>query len=232
VNRLVTLNNRAHRHVRIDTRKVQAQSADLHLAPVGLSEFLKLCVQYPIVLTKNGETGQFVCVALFGFTPRENLFWTEGRFEALYTPLQIARQPFFLGDGSVVCLDLANPGVQDERGEALFDEQGNETPYLQEAKQTLAALLADEAPTARFVSKLLELDLVEAMRLEIELANRETLRVQGLYTIAEPRLKALPAAALAELHALDYLAPIYTQIASLGQIYALLQRKNARLAKA
>jgi hypothetical protein len=40
----------------------------------------------------------------------------------------------------------------------------------------------------------------------------------------------LPPEVLVELHSLDYLAPIYTMIASLGQIYSLVQRKNALLA--
>jgi hypothetical protein len=241
MNRLVALNSIAHRDVRVDTQKVLAEGARLHMVPVGLSEFLKLCVQYPIVLTKNGETGQFVCVALFGFAKHENLFWKDGRWDAIYTPLQITRQPFFLGSaeggsgsageqGPLVCIDMSSTGTQGGNGEAIFDEQGNETTYLQQAKQALAVLLADEAPTARLVSKLLALDLVQGMRLEIELANRESMRVEGLYTIAEPRLKALPREALIELHSLDYLAPIYTMIASLGHIYSLVQRKNALLA--
>ncbi len=240
MSRLVALNNVAHRHIRVDTQKVLAEGARLHMVPVGLSEFLKLCVQYPIVLTKNGETGQFVCVALLGFVKHENLFWKDGRWDAIYTPLQITRQPFFLGaDGNadparepapLVCINLSSPGIQESCGENLFDDQGGETPYLQQAKQALAVLLADEAPTARFVKKLLALDLVQAMRLEIELVNRESMRVEGLYTIAEPRLKALPPEVLVELHSLDYLAPIYTMIASLGQIYSLVQRKNALLA--
>ena len=233
MNRLVALNSRAHRHIRVDTQRVLAEAAHLRMVPVGLSEFLKLCVQYPIVFTKNGETGQFVCVALFGFAKDENLFWKDGRWDAIYTPLQITRQPFFLGSsadgtgsaneqGPLVCIDMASAGLQGDCGEALFDQEGNETPYLQQAKQTLAVLLADEAATSRFVNKLLALDLVQTMRLEIELADRESLRVEGLYTITEQRLKTLSPAALVELHSLDYLAPIYTMIASLGQTLAEL----------
>src|SRR5690606_957570 len=98
--------------------------------------------------------------------------------------------------------------------------------YLQRAKQMLAALLDGEEQTDRFVRKLLALELIRSMRLEIEFVNHQKLRVDGLYTVDEAHLKALPIEAVAELHRLDYLAPIYTMLASLGHIYSLVQRRN------
>jgi hypothetical protein len=238
MSRLVALDNKAHRHLRVAPEKIEAQGARLHMVPVVLGEFLKLCVQYPIVLTKKADTGRFVCVCLFGFEKNENLFWRNGRWDALYTPLQIARQPFFVGaDESsrepgqfVLCIDTENDSLQERSGELLFDEQGNETPYLQRAKSLLAALLTGEADTERFTDKLLALNLVQPMRLEIDYANRQSQRVAGLYTVDEERLKSLSPEHLVELHSLQYLAPLYTMLASLGHVYSLIHRKNALLA--
>jgi hypothetical protein len=228
MNRLIALNSAAHRHLRVDPAQVLAQASRLNMLPVVLGEFLKLCVHYPIVLTKNGSTGQFTCIALFGFEKRENLFWKDDRWDALYVPLHVARQPFFLGTDQeqVVCIDLMNSAVTQAHGDLLFDEWGGETSYLQQVKQTLAALLEGEEQTDRFIRKLLALELIRPMRLEIEFVNRQKQRVEGLYTIDEARLKALPAEAIVELHRLDYLPPMYTMLASLGHIYSLVQRKN------
>lgn len=237
MNRLTALNSAAHRHIRVNQQQVLAQASQLNMLPVVLGELLKLCVQYPIVLTKNGSTGQFTCVALFGFEKHENLFWKQDRWDALYVPLQVMRQPFFLGTDSqakpqrVVCIDTMSPAVRQAHGEAIFDHSGAETPYLQQAKQRLAALLAGEEQTDRFIHKLLALELVRPMRLEIEFVDRSKHRVDGLYAIDEDRLKSLPAATIAELHTLDHLSPIYTMIASLGHIYSLVQRKNERLTR-
>jgi hypothetical protein len=208
------------------------------MVPVVLSEFLKLCVQYPIVLTKQADTGRFVCVCLFGFEKNENLFWRNGRWDALYTPLHIARQPFFVGAGEtpqvdgqfVVCIDTGHDCLQEQAGECLFDEHGNETPWLQKTKAILAALLTGETETQRFIEKLLALDLVQPLRLEIDYANRQSQRVAGLYTVDDERMKSLSPPGLAELHSLHYLAPIYTMMASLGHVYSLIARKNALLA--
>jgi hypothetical protein len=247
VNRLTALNSVAHRNIRVNQQQVLAQAAQLNMVPVVLGEFLKLCVQYPIVLTKNGATGQFTCVALFGFDKTENLFWNADRWDAIYVPLQISRQPFFLGNEAVgrqllhalpalppslavVCIDTQHAAVKQTDGEALFDEHGGETAFLQQAKQMLAALLAGEEQTNLFIRKLLALELLRPMRLEIEFANRQKQRIEGLYTVDEERLKTLAAETIAELHSLEYLAPIYTMLASLGHIYSLVQRKNQLLA--
>ena len=235
MNRLIALDSVAHRHLRVDQQQVHAEAAQLNMVPVVLGEFLKLCVQYPIVLTKNGATGQFTCVALFGFEKSENLFWQQDRWDAIYVPLQVSRQPFFLGANgdqpAVVCIDTAHPSVKQTHGEAIFDEQGAETAYLQQAKQMLAALLDGEQRTDRFVRKLLALELIRPMRLEIEFADRHKQRIEGLYTLDEERLKAAPAQTIAELHSLEYLGPIYTMLASLGHIYSLVQRKNLLVAR-
>lgn len=231
MNRLIALNSAAHRNLRVNPAQVHAHAAQLNMVPVVLGEFLKLCVQYPIVLTKNGTTGQFTCIALFGFEKTENLFWTQDRWDALYVPLQVGRQPFFLGPDQLVLIDTLHPAVQESgQGQAIFDESGSETPCLQQAKQMLAALLDGEQQTDRFIRKLLALELVRPMRLEIEFANRQQQRIEGLYCVDDARLKELAAEAVAELHSLDYLAPIYTMLASLGHIYSLVQRKNQRLA--
>lgn len=231
MNRLIALHSVAHRQLRVDQGRVLAQAAQLNMLPVVLGEFLKLCVQYPILLTKNGATGQFTCVALFGFDKHENLFWKQEGWDALYVPLQVTRQPFFLGadPDKIVCIDTMHAAVNQTHGDAIFDERGAETEYLGKVKQMLAALLDGEEQTERFVRKLLALELVRPMRLEIEFVDRQKRRVEGLYTVDEVRLKALAGGTVAELHELDYLAPIYTMLASLGQIYALVQRKNQRL---
>src|SRR4051812_22519338 len=117
--RLVSLQKSAHHNLRIDTKKVEAQGASLNMVPVMLSEFLKLAVQYPIAFTKNKETGRFVCVAMFGFNPGENLFWKNNSWDSIYIPLHIVRQPFFIGSANdddiasdenrfVVCIDVEN----------------------------------------------------------------------------------------------------------------------------
>lgn len=236
--KLVALDNTAHRQVRVDSGRVEAAGAALNMVPVVLTEFLKLVVQYPIAFTKDKDTGRFACVALLGFHDSENLFVDDGRWDAIYVPLQVSRQPFFLGQASdnetehfVVCIDTGHPSI-DADGERIFDADGEETAYLEEAKGRLAELLAGEAPTRQFIDTLIHLKLLVPMDLEITFENGDSTQVQGLYTIDEARLEQLDGDAIVSLHAQGLLAPVYTMLASLGHVYAMIDRRNKRLARA
>lgn len=238
---LVLLDKTAHRHMHINSGLVEVQGGKLNMVPVVLSEFLKLVVQYPIAFAKNKETGRFVCVALFGFHDNENLFVENGQWNSIYIPLQISRQPFFLGNVSenpaesdqfVVCIDVEHESIQAEGGETIFDADGNETAYLERMKQGLAELLDGELPTQQFIETLAGLKLLVPMQLEITFENMDSTQVEGLYTIDETRLDALTADDIANLHAQRYLGPIHTMLASLGHIYSMIDRRNKRLAYA
>ena len=242
MSQLILLDPRIHRNLKVEPGKVAAHGAFERSVPVVLSEFQKLAVQYPIIITKNTETGQFVCVSIFGFEEAENLFWQDDAWNAIYVPLNVTRQPFFAGENEpaeegqeqdqfVVCIDVESDSVQETGGEALFDEQGAATDYLQRMQSTLAQLLEGEAQTRKFIQKLTQLNLLTPMTLEITFVNDQSQRVAGAYTIDETRLEALSQEALFELHSLGYLHPIYTMIVSLGQLYPLIEKKNALLAQ-
>lgn len=237
---LVSLDKTTHRHIRIDSRLVEVSGAKLIMVPVVLTEFLKLVVQYPIAFAKDKETGRFTCVALFGFHDEENLFVENAQWNAIYVPLQVSRQPFFLGNATdnpgesdqfVVCIDIEHDSIQAENGELIFDTDGNETAYLEKMKQGLAELLNGELPMQQFVENLSRLKLLFPMQLDITFENMESTQVEGLYTINETRLAELTAEEIASLHSQNYLGPIYTMLASLGHIYSMVDRRNKRMAR-
>jgi hypothetical protein len=231
----VALHNQLHQSLRIDTQQIEAVGATNNMVPVVISEFLRLVVHYPIVFTKSSENGNFLCVSLLGFEPGENLFWINSQWQSIYTPLNIMRQPFFIGqenNQTLICIDTDSSTLKTGQGEPIFDSMGKETDYLQKIKSRLAELLDGESRTRDFIKALLELNLIMPMALDISFANAQQQRVQGLYTINEERLAQLDADQLIHLQEQGYLQPIYTMIASLGQIYALIQKKNERLSNA
>lgn len=233
-----TVSKAAHRDLRIVRAKADGMAAQSRMIPLVTSEFVKAAVQYPILLTKNAATGQFICTALCGFEDGENLFWREGAWDAIYVPLNVARQPFFLGAPEagggdyVLCIDTSADCISHDTGEALFAPDGTESAYLRQMQQALRQLAVGERETAGFIQAVLDYGLLTDVALEIKFADGEQCRVQGLYTIDEAKLDGLSAEALLDLRAKGYLPLIYAMVVSVGQIYALIQRKNAALAKA
>ena len=230
---LLPLNNELHKELKVDTDQCNLHHANTNMVPVVIDEFLKLITQFPIVMTKNSETGRFVCVALLGFQEGENLFWQSGRLDSLYVPLNLERSPFFMDyrndDELIMCVDMDNPGVQEEKGLALFDSNGAQTDYLRHGSQVLAALYDGEKNTQAFVQLLVELDLIMPIKIDIELQDQSKIEVNGLYSINEDNLKRLSCETIQSLLETNYLRAIYAMVTSLSHMSGLIKRSNNKI---
>lgn len=239
---LTAVDYHTHKHLMINPSAAELHGAELNMIPVVVEEFNNLAVQYPIVLTKHGETGEFLFTALLGFEPHENLFWQDGQWQGVYLPLQIRRQPFFVGNANngsdelVVCIDTNSPMVTDTQKassdteyQTLFDELGNESAYFKNTKQCLSHLIQGEIDNKTLLTALESLDLLQPLSVEITFINEQSTRLNGLYTINQEKLNAVSKEQVCQLHEQKLLQPIYTMVASIGQIYALIERKNTRL---
>ena len=232
--RMTAIDRTAHRYILIDPLKVEALGADTNMVPIVMAEFLKTATRFPIVFTKNAETGQFSVIALCGFETGENLFYRTGKWDSLYIPLNILRQPFFLGSDNtageaqpVICLDLDSPCISDE-GKPLFSEEGEPEKYLKDMQSMLASLYHGEQTTRQFIDTVNDLDLIQKMSLDIKFENGEAIKVEGIYTIDESKLNALPLEQFSNLRQGGLLFPIYSMIQSLGHIHWMVNQRNIR----
>jgi len=243
---LVAVQPALHQHLLVVPSQIDTHAAGQNLIPLIPAELSHVATQLPVVLAKNGQTGQFVLAALTGFTAQENLMMADGQWQGIYLPLQIQRQPFFVGKATpdaadyVVCIDLDSPATlfSTERlgaqqlpadAEALFNADGSETAYYRDAKLKLAQLLQGEQQRELLLSELLALRLLQPMSLEITFADQSITKLNGLYTIDEQQLAQLPAEHLVRLHQQGLLGAVYAILGSAAQIYGLIARKNKQL---
>ena len=77
--KLENLDRMVHGNLRVQEEQAFSACKDITMCAVVLNEIARLVIEYPIVFTKNGDTGQFVCVALFGVDPQENVYWRDAR---------------------------------------------------------------------------------------------------------------------------------------------------------
>jgi hypothetical protein len=236
--KLVELNIIEHANLSIDESAVPGLGKRERLVPVVLSEFQKLVVDYPIVLTKNNQDGGFLPVALLGYSENENLFWRNNKWQSIYLPLNIQRQPFFLDTDSsespISCIDLNSSCLHrgvNEKTSALF-EGVLDGPYLKNIKSMLSALVAGEQDNISFIECMTAHQLIMPLTLDISLGSGEKVEVRGLYTIDEEQLNKLNKDVLFELAASGYLKVIYLMLASLSHIYSLIELKNSLLSEA
>lgn len=226
---IVVLNRAAHADLRIKAGASAAHGDAQRFVQVVIREFPLLAVHYPILLSKDSETGAFFCGAMMGFDPGENLFLgTDGIGQDSYRPLNLQRGPFFAAGGDLA-IDLDSPRIGQFDGEPLFDVAGEPTPYLESVAGLFRELRPGIEMTRQFIETLLGLNLIEPIDINLSFDDGESRSLDGLYTINQDVLRELPDAAALDLFRRGYLQLVYLMIASLKQIPILARTKNSRL---
>jgi hypothetical protein len=231
----VQLDNVTHRDLRVITTRGAAWGDDQMSSPVFLTEFRSAQAYYPIVLQPSGEGDGFHPVALMGLRAGENLFLDARGWDAHYIPLAFERGPFMIGRGDnelMVHLDTGSPRIGHGEGTPVFLPHGGASEYLERINSVLLTIHQGVEALPAFNAALARHGLVESFVLDVEAADGSDNRLAGFFTIAEDKLAALEASALAELHAAGHLSAIYMMVASLAHFRDLIERYNRRLARA
>jgi hypothetical protein len=225
LSKIVRLNSEEHKNLKIRTEASASLGDGQRFVPVVLNEFQFLVAHYPLLFSKDAETGAFYCGAVMGFDEGENLFLDED----CYRPLNLRRMPFYTA-GDDVAIDLDHPRVGDS-GEALFTDAGEPTQFLAGTVGALREVRHGLDKMKDFIDTLLKLKLIEG--LSVTLAFDDGKRdLQGLYTINRDALAGLQDAEVLELFRSGYLQHIHLMIASLRQVANLANKKNRRLLQA
>jgi SapC len=231
---LTVVNSQSHLNVRISPHPVR-EHVEMNAVSIIPRELQRLLAYYPIFFLKSQESGRFEPVALLGFELTENLFFSNGRWDVDYVPLQIQRQPFSLLPragvaGAPASLDLAidldSAQVRSDDGERLFAPDGKATKFLEDRASMMQALVSGSNEAFAFTSRLVELGLLESVQIKVEFVDRSEKNLQGLYWIAATALEKLTGEQLVELRNRKYLEWMYFQMASLSHVSALVARKN------
>jgi hypothetical protein len=228
VTNIVLLNSEAHRPLRVHSGASAQYGDNQRFVQVIVTEFPHLVLHYPILFSKDADTGAFFCGAMLGFDAGENLFLNEGKGQESYRPLNLQRMPFYTA-GSDLAIDLDHPRVNTSKGQPLFTDKGAPTAYLESIMSTFRDLRPGMDMTRQFIATLMQLKLVEPIDISLRFDDGATRDLTDLYTVNQDVLRELPDATVAELFRRGYLKLIYLMIASVKQIAVLGQKKNQRL---
>ena len=208
-------------------------SKDVNAVPLMAVEFPNAAAEYAVVFSGSGEA--IMPAVILGMRGNENLYLTlQGGWQAKYLPAFVRRYPFIFSsstDGATftLCIDESFPGFnQQGRGERLFDEQNKPTPYVENVLKFLEQYQLEFRRTQAFCAKLRELDLLEPMSAQANLQSGERFSLTGFMAVNRDRLKALPAAALADLARTDGLELLYVHLQSMRNFSGMMDRLMAK----
>jgi hypothetical protein len=227
------LSKEKHRGLRVETGYSAALGDAVMYVMTYPMEFRDIQSCYPILFTKDPNTGGFFAAAVMGFEPDQNLFLQEDGWDATYIPAMVQRQPFLIATGAeggnetpVVSLDLDHPRVSQDKGEPLFDADGAPTEFLNQKIALLDKLHRGLQHGKGFIDTLLQHDLLEQITFDLAFSDGSKKSVQGFYSIAEERLYQLKGDVLESLNQAGYLQPVFMAVASLSRLRDVIERRN------
>lgn len=227
---LVQLSRAHHAGLRIDPAKAAATAATVHLVRIVRSEIRKAAAYYPLVFIKDGETGEFHLAALMGLEPHENLYWDGVALDAAYVPLNILRQPFYIGGedalSGVICVDLDSPALDPAGARAIVEADGGDSRYIAQVQAMLGELARGQAQTRALIDLAVSMKLVIEIALDITFDNGTRCAPAGLYGI-DQRALARHHTELADFETMFDLAALLLSFEHIG---GLVRRKNRRIA--
>eukprot|EP00042_Codosiga_hollandica_P009112 m.21159 g.21159 ORF g.21159 m.21159 type:complete len:276 (-) comp32608_c0_seq1:2507-3334(-) len=230
---LVSLNRDQHRQLKLaQAPGAFAFARGTNSVLIAASELPLAALDVPCVFVE--ADGGHSLAAIVGLRDHENLFvqpdgaWARGA----YLPAFFRRYPFVLAEAEgnpslTVCLDRAYPGFNVDHGEALFDAEGRETPWLEDIKRFLLNFRQEMLDSRDFANHLAALELLQDGGIDY-VVDGATSTLRGFKTINEARLRALDGAALQDLAARGWLGFAYAQLLSMNQVQRLALRLEER----
>ncbi len=230
----VLLDRATHRRMRVQPSASFAFTRDSNCMYLAGVEFNQACKDYAIVFARLDQQ-KIMPVALLGLRERENLFVDEQqRWTGGYIPAFVRRYPFVLaqlpGQALGLCVDEAFAGWNESVGEALFDAQGQDTPYLRNALDFLQRYQHEYARTETFCQRLEQAGLLMEMNARADLLDGRSFTLNGLLVVDEAKLMALPDAQVLALFRAGELHLISMHLASLTNMQKLIDRMAVRAA--
>lgn len=232
-NEPVALNKEIHRGSKVVAPVGYGFARDTNSILLAGVEFVEAAKEYPIVFV-SAANDEVIPAAILGLRDMENVFVdSEGNWDARYIPAFARRYPFVLADGSdgrfLICVDKGS--LSEEEGQALFDENGEETPYLVNAKNFMQQYYEQNRQTALFTAKLKKLGLLTEMNAKAVLKkDNSSLMLGGFQVIDEKALRALKDKEALGLFKSGELAWIYAHLISMSNFSRLVDRVSERVA--
>jgi hypothetical protein len=205
-------------------------AADTNSVPLMTVEFVAAAHEFPIVFSV--DTDNALPAAVIGLDVNKSLFVAnDGSWGSSYIPAFVRRYPFVFsasedGQTLTLCIDESFEGLdrKGERGQRLFDDTGERTPYLQSILEFANAYQGEHQRTRQFGEILKSLDILEPSEAKITLPDGTLRSLIGFQCVSRGKLKALNADKLAGMLANDALELIYLHLYSMRNFDALVRR--------
>jgi hypothetical protein len=237
----VLVNNVDHAELRVALRAGAPFGDAVNQLLVFPTEFEAAQRDFPIIFRKREEGLQ--AYVLLGLDGDENLFLENDQWTSRYVPAVQRRGPFSIAltrtdqqdeqsAEPMIHVDLDDPRVGAADGVPLFLEHGGNAPYLEHVAAVLQVIYQGMQSAPAVYSAFEEAGLLQPVTMQISVSEDRHYDLSDVFVIDKGALAELAGDRLQQLHASGVLSAAIFAAASLGNIQALVDRKNALLRQA
>lgn len=229
---IVAIKKEQHQNIKVANQRDLSHLAEQHIVQINAREFAQASTSYPVVIVKDPDTPRYRSVVMLGLEAGENLYYAENKWNAIYVPQNASMVPFALGldpekeKTLTACIDTDSPFVGEDKDNALFDADGNDTEYFKSIQESLGRLYENELANESFIKELVDNDLLMELELQISFSNNENKKLVGLFGIDEKKLQNLSDDKVLDFHKRGLFVPIHAMLGSTGQVNRLAQLRN------
>ncbi len=223
----VALDKKKHAKLAVNPKTGFGFAKETHAVGIASVEFERAAREYPIVFAV--DRGSVYPLVVLGLRQGENLFVTEdGKWRGSYIPAYVRRYPFILAtqkDTEVfaVCVDKKFDGWSKKKGERLFSDEGEQTPYLERSITFLKEFQNQHERTREFSEHLKYLDVLEPIQANIAMNSGDKFSMGGIQAVNKSKLNELDRDKLAGLVKTGQMELVYLHLFSLSNFSGLVE---------
>jgi hypothetical protein len=205
-----------------------------------VSEFADACIDFPIgffQMEPDPETGpaEILPMAVLGFKEHENLHVEGSTWRTSYVPACFRAWPFGVvtnADGTRhAVLDESCPGLDEQQGTPLYDDQGEPSTYTRESVNFAEKVYSEIRLTRMACARLMELQVLQLWRFSVEDIAGGPIDAR-FFSTDESKVQALSDAQVLELHRTGLLKLVHAQHLSVRRLWDMARWHARRHANA
>lgn len=225
----IALDKNLHKNLKLKRQDSYVFAQDANSIPVAGFEFFEASRSFPIFFARN-KNGDYLPIAILSL--RQTGHDLGPTWKDAYVPAYVRRYPFVLSSDGMVLFDESAPHMQENEGEALFDDAGEPTTFTRDIVKFLETVDQGYRLTEAFSKALAEKAILEPFKGQIKY-GQSTINLGDLYSINEKKLhEVLSEKEVAEWFNKGWLAWSHAHLHSLGSVHEIIKRaRDANSAK-
>lgn len=217
----VALSREAHQSLRYQPLLSLGFSTHVNSVPLTGIEFFEASRDMPVLFNKGADGHYFPLALLSLKNDGHDKVDDKGGWQGSYVPAFIRRYPFALSEDGTVCFDETSTAFGEDKGEALFLDEGKNSETLDRIVRFLQQYDAGTRQTREFCDALAAQELFKPFTLQVVARDKAPLRIEGLFVLDEEKVAGLADVQVAEWFRKGWLAWMYAHLHSLGALQGL-----------